>query len=122
MKKPLKFLAIAFIAVLALSSCGVSNNLAFNLNLNNTEVVLSQANFKVVGTVNSSVTAKYIFGIGGNNQRAMEANAVAELTQKANLTGSQALVNVTVHRSSKTVLFIETITFYAEGTVIEFTK
>lgn len=46
--------------------------------------------------------------------------AVAELTKKANLTGSQALVNVTVKNSAKLFLVYGKVTYIAEGTVIEF--
>lgn len=50
----------------------------------------------------------------------MIAMAVAELTKKANLTGSQALVNVTVKNSAKLFLVYGKVTYIAEGTVIEF--
>lgn len=45
---------------------------------------------------------------------------MAELTKKAGLTGSQALVNVTVKSAVKSVLIWSQVTFYAEATVIEF--
>lgn len=109
-------------AVLLLSSCGISQNLTSNANLQQTNVVLSQNNFHVVKTVESEVSSTYIFGIGGLSRRALHDNAVAELTKKANLTGSQALINVTVKRSSMTFGLYSKSTFYAEGTVIEFDK
>ena len=120
MKKLLFRIAMAVAAVLLLAGCGVSQNLTTNANLNQTNVVLSQKNFHVVKNVEADVTAKYWFGIGGINKSALEQNAVAELTKKANLTGSQALVNVTVKSSGKLILFFSEITYYAEGTVIEF--
>ncbi len=119
--KSLRIIAAA-VSVSLLSSCGVTNNLNSNLNLNNTSVVLSQANFRVVKTVSSSASATYVFGIGGLSQRALRANAVAELTKKAELKGSQALVNVNVRTSTKMILFFNEMTFYAEGTVIEFSN
>lgn len=117
--KSLRIIAAA-VTLSLLSSCGVTNNMNSNLNLNNTSVVLSQANFRVVKTVSSSASATYVFGIGGLSQRALRANAVAELTKKAELTGSQALVNVNVRTSAKMILFFNEMTFYAEGTVVEF--
>jgi uncharacterized protein YbjQ (UPF0145 family) len=83
-------------------------------------VVLSQKNFHVVKTVEAKASATYVFGIGGLSRRALHNNAVAELTKKANLTGSQALINVTVKNTGKFLLFIGKATVYAEGTVIEF--
>ena len=120
MKKLLFRVAMAVAAVLLLAGCGVSQNLTTNANLNQTNVVLSQKNFHVVKTVQAEVTATYVFGIGGMSKKALYNNAVADLTKKANLTGSQALVNVTVKNSAKSVLFYTQMTYSAEGTVIEF--
>ena len=120
MKKLLFRIAMAVAAVLLLAGCGVSQNLTTNANLNQTNVVLSQKNFHVVKTVQAEVTATYVFGIGGMSKKALYNNAVADLTKKANLTGSQALVNVTVKNSAKSVLFYTQMTYRAEGTVIEF--
>jgi signal transduction histidine kinase len=82
--------------------------------------LLSQKNFHVVNTVEAEVSATYIFGIGGLNKKALHDNVVAELTKNAGLTGSQALVNVTVNYSSKLILCYNKVTCHAEGTVIEF--
>lgn len=111
---------MAVAAVLLLASCGVSQNLTTNANVNQTNVVLSQKNFHVVKNVEAEASASYIFGIGGFSKKALHDNAVAELTKKANLTGSQALVNVTVKSSAQFFLIISHFTYYAEGTVIEF--
>ena len=113
---------MAVAAVLLLASCGVSSNLTTNANLNQTNVVLSQKNFHVVKNVEAKVSATYVFGIGGLSKKALYNNAVAELTEKANLTGSQALVNVTVKNSAKLFLIFGKFTYQAEGTVIEFDK
>lgn len=120
MKHILSRVAVAIVATLLLVSCGVSQNLTNNANLNQTNVVLSQKNFHVVKTVETNVSATYIFGIGGISKKTLQNNAVAELTKKANLTGSQALVNVTVKSSGKFILFFSQVTYYAEATVIEF--
>ncbi len=101
--------AIAVAAIIILSSCGASHYLTTNANLQQTNVVLSQNNFYVVKNVESSVTAKYWFGIGG-------------ISKKASLTGSQALVNVTVKYSDRIILCFSEITYRGEATVIEFDK
>ena len=120
MKKVFSRIAMAVAAVLLLASCGVSQNLTTNTNLNQTNVVLSQKNFHVVKTVSAENTATYVFGIGGMSKKALYNNAVAELTKNANLTGSQALVNITVKNSAKTILCFSKLTYHAEGPVIEF--
>ena len=120
MKKLLSRIAMAVAAVLLLASCGVGSSLTSNANLNQTNVVLSQKNFHVVKNVEAETSATYVFGIGGLSQKALYNNAVAELTKKANLTGSQALINVTVKNSGKVILFFGKVIYRAEGTVIEF--
>lgn len=122
MKKLFFKVAMVVAAIIMLSSCGASHYLTTNANLQQTNVVLSQNNFHVVKNVESSVTAKYWFGIGGISKKALHENAVAELTKKANLTGSQALVNVTVKYSGRVILWFSEITYHAEATVIEFDK
>ena len=120
MKKLFSRIAMVAATVLLLASCGISQNLTTNANLNQTNVVLAQKNFHVVKTVEAETSATYVFGIGGLSKKALHNNAVAELTKKANLTGSQALVNVTVKNSCKVILCYSKVTYLAEGTVIEF--
>ena len=120
MKKHLSKIVMAVAAVLLLASCGISQNLTTNANLNQTNVVLAQKNFHVVKQVEAEVSGTYLFGIGSLSRKALQDNAVAELTKKANLTGSQALVNVTVKNSGKLILFYTKLTCRAEATVIEF--
>ena len=120
MKKILSRIAMAAAAVLLLASCGLSQSLTTNANLNQTNVVLSQKNFHVVKHVQAETSATYVFGIGGLSKKSLYNNAVAELTKKANLTGSQALVNVTVKNSAKLFLVYGKVTYIAVGTVIEF--
>jgi hypothetical protein len=120
MKKLLSRIAMAVAAVLLLAGCGISQNLTSNANLNQTNVVLSQKNFHVVKTVEAETSATYVFGIGGMSKKALYNNAVAELTKKADLTGSQALVNVTVKSSAKLAVVFGKVTYRAEATVIEF--
>lgn len=120
MKKLLSRVAMIAVAALVLVGCGVSQNLTTNANLNQTNVVLSQKNFHVVKNVEATASATYVFGIGGLSKKALYNNAVAELTKKAELKGSQALVNVTVKTSGKLILFFGKVTYHAEGTVVEF--
>mgnify|MGYP003295213580 CR=1 FL=1 len=120
MKKLLSKVVMAVAAVLLLAGCGINSHLSTNHNLNQTNVVLAQKNFHVVKNVEAEVTATYVFGFGGISKKALHDNAVAELTKEAGLTGSQALINVTVHNSGKMFLVYNKLTYHAEATVIEF--
>lgn len=120
MKKLISRIVMAVAAVLLLASCGISANLTTNHNLNQTSVVLSQKNFHVVKNVEANVSATYVLGIGGISKKALQSNAVAELTKKAELTGSQALVNVAVHVSYADYVLFSKVTYRAKGTVVEF--
>lgn len=116
MKKILLMLSLCLL-------CGCSAHLynASNYNISETQVVLDDANFKVVGSAEGSVTASYVFGIGGLSQKALKGNAIAEMYKNANLTGSQAIINVTFkERVSSYVLVYSQIEYTATGTIIEF--
>ena len=121
MKRIFAIFAAAFVAVI-LTGCGMSSYMTSNVNVNQTNVVLQEDNFHVVRNVSAEVSQTYVFGIGGLSKRALKDNAVSELTEKAHLTGSQALVNVTMKEDYQTVLFWSKRTVRAQGTVIEFEK
>ena len=118
--KHLSLLVTSVLLLLFASGCGVSSYMTQNQNQNQTNVVLSDSNYKVVKTVEATVTNSYVFGIGGLSKKALMSNAVSELTKKANLTGSQALVNVTVQVQNKIILVWNRKTVVAHGTVVEF--
>ena len=122
MKKVL--LASAIIAsVLNLSSCGLSRNLTTNQNQNQTSVVLSQKNYKIVGKVSGSVSGTYIIGMGSLRKKALRNNAIDEMIKNAGLKGSQAIVNTTVKQSVKMITpFYAQVNVTATGNIIEFTK
>lgn len=122
MKKFLLNVVFTLAFVMMLGSCGLNSSLTSNTNVNQTNVVLSQKNYHIVKTVQATQSSMYIFGIGGLSKANLQRNAVAELTKKADLTGSQALINVTVKSSAEVILFYTRYTVYAEGTVIEFDR
>lgn len=93
-------IALSFAAALVMTtSCGFTSNLAAGGVVNQTNVVLSQNNFRVIGEAEGVAEATYVLGIGGLSPKALKANALAEMTENAHLKGSQAVVNVTVHES-----------------------
>lgn len=88
---------------------------------NSPTVELKQNNFHVVKHVSSSAATTYVLGIGGLSKKALKQNAVADMISKANLEGSQAVINITTKVSRKVItpLFVkEIVTAY--GTVVEF--
>ena len=119
-----KLLVIALtLGSLLLTSCAAHLHPVSNNNLTQTETVLSQKNFEVVGQVEGEATATYICGIGGLSHKAIRANAISEMFKAANLKGSQTIINITVKQTVGGVVpFWVKETYTATGTVIEFTE
>ena len=117
-----KFFSIcAFVAAtLSLTGCvGVANTVSNNLT--QTQVVLSDNNFKVVGQAYGEASATYICFIGGLSRKALYNNAVSEMTKNANLKGSQTLTNTTMHYSSQMITpFYVKVTCSASATIVQF--
>lgn len=120
MKKVFMAGAIA-LATLSLSSCALTSTTSNNIT--ETKVVLSQANFKVVGQAYGEAKATYVLGMGGLRKKALRANAIDEMSRSAHLTGAQTLTDVTTHMSVKmiTPLYVE-VTCDATANIVEFTK
>ena len=117
------FIICTFVAVaLSFTGCaGAASTIATNHNLTQTQVVLSDNNFKVIGQAYGEATATYICGIGGLSKKALYNNAVNEMAKNANLHGSQTLTNTTVHYSRKmiTPFYVKT-TCSATANIIQF--
>lgn len=126
--KKISIVAVIIVAAVAFTSCASSGKYfsnAVNVNETQTQVVLSQANYKVVKDVSTVVqfTQKFKF-----NSKQLYQSAYNALREEAALKGSQALINVTLEevnqaeynlngtiRSTKQAILVS-------GTVIEFTK
>ena len=119
------FIICTFVAVaLSFTGCaGAASTIATNHNLTQTQVVLSDNNFKVIGQAYGEATATYICGIGGLSKKALYNNAINEMAKNANLHGSQTLTNTTVHYSVKmiTPFYVKT-TCSATANIVEFIK
>ena len=121
MKKVLLMLVAAM--GLLMSSCGIHQDATSNYNQLQTQVVLNQANFEVVGTAKGECTQVYIFGIGGMSKKSMSESATSEMHKNATLRGSQAIINSNVNFKYTTILGVyTTVTATANGTIIEFKK
>ncbi len=120
--KKLSFILTIMIG-LGLSSCSVGRyvNPSQNLNFNQTQIVLSEANFRVVKHV--SISTIYTQSSMRFDSDQLYQSAYAELLKKAKLTGSQALINVTVELVERTIgiwFFRTDCSIIASGVVIEF--
>ncbi len=120
--KKLSFMLTVF-ASLLFASCSTGRYVpnSFNQNLNQTQVILSEANFKVVKHVSTSIVYQQSLTF---DTKQLTQSAYAALIKKANLTGAQVLINVTIEqlqRSSGFSIFKkEDNAILASGTVIEF--
>lgn len=123
MKKALTRILVLLTIAAGLSSCAsIANANLSNYNQTTTKVELSRDNFKVVGTAQGVYSAKYIFGIGGLSKKSAKANAIADMYENADLTGSQAVININTMERYTTYLGIASkIEYTATCTVIEFT-
>ena len=103
-----------------LCSCSAHLYNTNNHNISETQVVLDKANFTVIGTVSGSASAGYLIGIGGLSKKSLKGNAVAKMYENANLTGSQAIINVTFKQRVSSILIYSEIEYTASGTIVEF--
>lgn len=126
--KKISIVAVIVVAAVAFTSCASSGKYfsnAVNVNGGQTQVVLSQANYKIVKNVSTTVLFTQSFKF---NSKQLYQSAYNKLREEANLKGSQALVNVTleeINRESYNLMGIPTKSKQAilvSGTVIEFTK
>ncbi len=93
---------------------------AMNFNVTQTQVVLDKANFNVIGTVDGVATATYILGIECLSEESLKGNAIADMYKRANLKGSQTIINVNFKRCVEYVLIVQKIEYTASGVIIEF--
>ncbi|MCR4738195.1 MAG: hypothetical protein K5846_08575 [Bacteroidales bacterium] len=109
-----KLFLIAFFGITAMlaTSCLPLKSLSSNQNVNQTQVILSQANFKVVGIARGEAK-------GNTDTKILVQNAYSKMIENANLTGSQALVNINYERRDKHNRCTHVI---VTATIIEFTK
>ena len=112
---------VVLLAIANFSSCGVNNHLTLNQNLSQTQVLLQNEKFRVVGEAFGTARATYIIGIGGLSQKAIMNNAVADMFRQAELTGPQTIVNINVHSHIGGVFpFYYRVTYVASGQIVEF--
>jgi hypothetical protein len=108
---------------LSLLSCGGSASVVGNATVSQTNVELSRKNFKVLEKVTGVSTNTYILGIGGMSNKALVEKAKNDMMQKANLSGSKAVINITYDKHINGLFpFYSQVTITASGYIVEFTE
>ena len=119
--KAIKLFLCCLVAVLFASCAGV-NTTPYQNKPVETKVLLSEANYKIVGQAEGEWSAIYIFGIGGLSKKALTTNAISEMYKNANLTGNQQIINITTTTSIENWVVYSKHRAIARGYIIEFDK
>ncbi len=117
-------ISAAIFAMAFLSSCGVNMATISNHNANETQVQLSNNNFKVLDKIQGSAEVSYVFIFGGMNKKQLYENAYSAMMDKANLKDHpRAVINMVSEESIHGVPpFYYTRTVTVSANVIEFIK
>lgn len=119
--KKIIFYTIAIALIVSLNSCGVHSALVLNHNQNATQVHLASKNYEVIKKVSGTSDVSYVLIFGGVNKKQLYENAYSQMVEEANLTGSQALINVvTEEHIGGAPPFYYTRTITVSAHVIEF--
>lgn len=117
----IKILIYQAFIVLFLSSCVGHRGLTRNVNNHETNVVLSQPNYKVIKYVQGESVAKYFLGIGGYGNKGMIAQARQNMLRNAGLIGkSRAVMNETVEVRTKQLLLYTEFRYIVSAYIVEF--
>jgi hypothetical protein len=118
----LKSILLVSISILV-SNCSGNAGLTRNINNHQTDVVLSQPNYKVIKYVQGESTAKYFLGIGGFGNKGMIAQARKKMLQHAGLIGkSRAVINETVEIQTKQILLYTEFRYIVSAYIVEFSS
>ena len=119
--KAIKLFLGCLVAVLFASCAGI-NTTPYQNEPVETKVLLSEANYKIVGQAEGEWSATYVFGIGGLSKKSLTNNAISEMYKNANLTGNQQIINITTTTSSEQWVVYTKKRAIARGYIIEFEK
>ena len=118
--KAIKFFLFCLVAVLFASCAGV-NMTSYQNDPVETKVLLSEANYKIVGEATGEWSATYVLGIGGLSKKSLTTNAVSEMYKNAELKGNQQIINITTTQSVEAwYVFYVVRRAIAHGYIIEF--
>lgn len=120
-KNNLLFTALSFVLLLLLNGCAFHNGLTTNVNSHQTDVVLSQKNYKIIKYVEGDAKARYFLGIGGINNKGLIAEARQKMLKNAGLIGkSRAVINETVEIQTKQILIYTEFRYIVSAYIVEF--
>lgn len=116
------YLTLSLLAIITMSSCKPALYLGSYNQVNQTQVVLSNSNFKVLGSFTGSAITK-ISSMSIKDKNGMVALAKANLLENARsqgveLTGSRTLINVT----TDVIQNIKHVKVVVSAEIIEFTN
>jgi len=112
-------IGLSLLAILLISGC--STTAGFVGHSINTEVQLSQKNFKVIASVTGEASASYILGLFGPSKQNLLDQARRDMIKKAKLVGtSNAVINVTTDIQVYWNPFMVEKTAYVSAEVIQF--
>ena len=119
----MKKIVLIVLTSIVLSSCATHHGLTRNYNQHNTEVVLTQNNFKIIKLVKGEAEAKYIFGIGGLSKDGLIAEAKKQMLASADMEGaSRTVINETVEIKKSGFPFVSKYKVIVSAQIVEFTK
>lgn len=104
------------------TSCKVHDGLTRNENQHQTQIVLSEKNYRIIKYVEGDATARYYFGIGGgSSKRGLLARARENMFSNAGLIGkSRAIINETVETQYRQVFFMTEVRYIVSAYIVEF--
>ncbi|HPT44161.1 MAG TPA: hypothetical protein PLH52_09925, partial [Paludibacteraceae bacterium] len=108
---------LLLLTVILSTSCRVHDGLTRNENQHQTQVVLSEKNYRIIKYVEGDAYARYYFGIGGGkSNRGLVALAREHMLKNAGLIGkSRALINETVETQYKQIFFVTDVRYIVSG-------
>jgi len=121
MKNNYLLITILFM-IFVTTSCKVHDGLTRNENQHQTQIVLSEKNYRIIKYVEGDATARYYFGIGGgSSKRGLLARARQNMLRNAGLIGtSRAVINETVETQYRQVFFMTEVRYIVSAYVVEF--
>ena len=99
----IKKIILLFSLFLLVNNCGFMPE-GYLGHSTNTQVILSEANYKIINTVKGQATATFILGVGPSKDQ-LYSRAKRDMLEFANLAGggnkSRALINITTDEQIK---------------------
>lgn len=119
----IKKISVFILLIVLFSACRTTyRGMTTNENHHQTQVVLSENNYKIVKYVEGDASATYFLFFGGNgSERGLVARARENMLREAGLLGkSRAVINETVEKRVKESFFTTEVRYIVSAYVVEF--